>query len=226
MSGVWLLFRMKKLINKVLNMEALELMAQIPDKSIDLVLTDPDYNAKGIGPRQRQYNKTVKRTDKVYRKFCRDWFRLSKKKSKLIVFTPGIANTHNYPQPDWQLCWYKACSISYNRYGGFNSWEPIFIYGKLPKGKRLKVDYLKEFTLNSSKGPEKNHPCPKPQKLWRRLVETFSHEKDIILDPFAGSFTTAAICQEMGRDWICSDYDDNYCEIGKERLKKVPLFVH
>ena len=47
----------KDFINKVICGDCLEVMKQIPDNSVDLVLTDPPYNAKNIGPNERKYSK-------------------------------------------------------------------------------------------------------------------------------------------------------------------------
>ena len=217
---------MDKFINKVQCIEALELMKQLPDKSIDLVLTDPDYNAKNIGSQNKKYDiHKMNLPDQEYKKFCLDWFKEAQRLSDRIVFTPGIANIQTYPQATWIICWYKACCVSFNRMGGFNAWEPILIYGKPPKGNRLPVDYLNINTLNWSKGPEKNHPCPKPPKLISKLVQIFSKPNELILDPFMGSWTTAKACQELGRNFIGAEISENYCELGKQRLAEVPLLT-
>ncbi len=117
--------------NKTYHGDCLELMKELPDKSVDLVLTDPPYNAKDIGPNNRKYNSGIMcLPPEEYKKFCKNWFKEVMRISDNIVFTPGIANTHNYPQPYWQICWHKPAAVSYNRMGGYNAWEPIFIYGK------------------------------------------------------------------------------------------------
>lgn len=215
----------KEMINEVVWGDCIEGMKRIPDKAIDLILTDPPYNAKNIGPNKRVYEKQImKFPDIEYKKFCKQWFRQAKRISKTLVFTPGIANTHNYPQPNWIIAWHKPAARSFNRFGGYNAWEPIFIYGKIAKSKRLGQDYFLVNTLNFSKGVEKNHPCPKPPFLWGRLVDKFSNEGELVLDPMMGSWTTARVCKDLNRNFIGFELEEKYCQIGEKRLEQEVLF--
>lgn len=209
-------------INRVIYGDCLKVMKEIPDKSVDLVLTDPPYNAKNIGPNKREYSQgRMQLTEKEYKKFCKRWFVEVKRISKGIVFTPGIANTHNYPQPYWIICWHKPAAVSFNRMGGFNAWEPIFIYGK--PSKRIGQDYILRNTLNFTKGPERDHPCPKVLSLWLWIIEHFSSKEDVVLDPFLGSGTTAVACKELGRKFIGIEINPEYCKTTNERLRQEVL---
>lgn len=201
----------------IYNGDCLEVMKELPDKSIDLVLTDPPYNAKNIGPKCRKYSQGIMQLpEKEYKKFCKSWFSMAGKLSKNIVFTPGIANTHNYPQPYWIICWHKPAAVSFNKFQGYNAWEPIFVYGK--NTERIGQDYLKINTLNFKKGPEREHPCPKVPELINWLVIHFSNEGDTILDPFLGSGTTARACKDLGRKCIGIEISQKYCDIAVKRL--------
>lgn len=210
-------------INTIYQGNCLEIMKDWPSKCTDLILTDPDYNAKNIGPKQRKYSRgKMGISKKEYKKFCKDWFRQALRISKMLVFTPGIANTHNYPQPDWILCWHKPAAVSFNRLGGFNAWEPIFIYGKLPKV-RLPQDYIKINTLNFSKGPEKDHPCPKPLNLWSYLIHIFTEKEDIVGDCFCGSGTGPVVAKSCYRKYWGIEINPDYIEIINKRLKHVQM---
>ena len=206
-------------INKIIEGDCLEILKDFPDNCVDLVLTDPDYNAKDIGPNKRKYDICPMQKDD-YVGFCEKWFKLANRISKAIVFTPGIANTHYYPQPFWQICWHKPAAVSFNRMGGFNAWEPIFTYGNVTKAK-LGQDYILCNTLNLKKGPESEHPCPKPLPLILKLVEHFSQSDNLILDPFCGSGTTCVAAKILGRRYIGIDISEKYCEISRMRLKAV-----
>ena len=207
--------------NKIYQGDCLEVMKTFPDKSIDLVLTDPPYNAKNIGPNQRVYEgQAMQLSLKDYKKFCSDWFKEADRVGKTLVFTPGIANVCFYPQPSWILCWHKPAAVSFNRFGGFNAWEPIMVYGKIAKGKRLPQDYILHNTLNFSNGAERDHPCPKPLELMKLFVDKFCPEGGIVLDPFAGSGTSLVSAKHLGRKYIGIDIIANYCEISKGRLKQ------
>lgn len=206
-------------INKVICGDCLEVMKGMPNNCVDLILTDPPYNAKNIGPDKKEYSKgQMQLPPKEYKKFCQVWFRRARRLSQRIVFTPGIANMCYYPQPDWSLCWHKSSSVSFNRFGGFNVWEPVFIYGKLPKGKRISRDMIQYEPLNFSRGPERNHPCPKNFGLWQWLINKFSNEGDIVLDCFLGSGTTVEACKLLHRNFIGIEVNPDYCKIAEERL--------
>lgn len=212
-------------INKVIQGDCLEVMRQMPDKCVDLVLTDPPYNAKNIGPNARVYEgQQMQLPPEEYISWCKTWFQELQRISHRIVLTPGIANVCAYPQPSWIACWHKPASCSFNRFGGFNAWEPILLYGKIPKGKRLPQDYILENTLNFTKGPEKDHPCPKPINLWMRLVDTFSLEDEIVFDPFNGGGTTTLACKNLNRRYIGVDLIEKYNQIAMDRLKQDMLF--
>ncbi|MDE7342320.1 MAG: adenine-specific DNA-methyltransferase [Lachnospiraceae bacterium] len=62
-----------------------------------------------------------------------------------------------------------------------------------------------------------NHPTQKPEALLERIIKASSNEGDVILDPFAGSFTTSAVAIRLGRIGIGIDINEEYFEIGIRR---------
>jgi len=63
------------------------------------------------------------------------------------------------------------------------------------------------------------HPTVKPVKLMEYLVRlTSTPTGGIVLDPFAGSGTTALACIRVGRPWILIEKEERYCEIAKRRI--------
>lgn len=54
------------------------------------------------------------------------------------------------------------------------------------------------------------HPTQKPVELMEYLIEKFSDPGMIVLDPFAGSGTTAVAAERTGRRWICIERDEEY----------------
>lgn len=213
-----------KFLDKVICGDSLKIMKELPDRCVDFILADPPYNAKNIGPNERVYSRGVMQIpEEDYNKFCYKWITEASRLSTNIVLTPGIANICNYPQPYWVLCWHKPAAVSYNRMGGYNAWEPIFVYGKPVEGKRLGQDYILFNTFNFKKGSESEHPCPKPLDLWKWIVDKFSKEGDIILDPFLGSGTTAVAAKQLGRHYIGIEINPDYCRIAEERLAQEML---
>jgi len=68
------------------------------------------------------------------------------------------------------------------------------------------------------------HPAQFPEKLARDHILSWSNEGDLVLDPFAGSFTTCRAAMDNGRDWIGIEINPEYCEIGQKRLQQKVLF--
>lgn len=75
-------------------------------------------------------------------------------------------------------------------------------------------------TIVSPTGKEKTgYPTQKPEGILRRIISASSNPGDQVLDFFAGSGTTGAVCQELGRDCILIDNNPEAIEIMKKRLK-------
>lgn len=64
-----------------------------------------------------------------------------------------------------------------------------------------------------------NHPTQKPEALMERIILASSNEGDVVLDPFAGSFTTCAVAQKLNRRFIGIEREEEYIKTGLRRLK-------
>ena len=62
-----------------------------------------------------------------------------------------------------------------------------------------------------------NHPTQKPEALLERVIKASSNLGDVVLDPFAGSFTTSAVAVRLGRVGIGIELNEDYYEIGLRR---------
>lgn len=63
---------------------------------------------------------------------------------------------------------------------------------------------------------------PKPERLLERVIRLASNPGDVVLDVFAGSGTTAAVAQKMGRRWVtCELVEDTFNRFTRPRLEKV-----
>ena len=63
-----------------------------------------------------------------------------------------------------------------------------------------------------------NHPTQKPVKIFFIPIKERIKDKDIVLDPFLGSGTTAIACERLGRKWIGIEIEPKFCEIAAERI--------
>ena len=62
-----------------------------------------------------------------------------------------------------------------------------------------------------------NHPTQKPEALLERIVKASSNKGDVVLDPFAGSFTTSAVSVRLGRIGVGIELNEEYYEMGLRR---------
>jgi site-specific DNA-methyltransferase (adenine-specific) len=63
-----------------------------------------------------------------------------------------------------------------------------------------------------------DHPTQKPEKLIAKLILASSQRGDVVLDPFAGSGTTAVVAKKTDRRFIAIETDELYCCLAQKRL--------
>jgi site-specific DNA-methyltransferase (adenine-specific)/modification methylase len=68
---------------------------------------------------------------------------------------------------------------------------------------------------------QKAHSTQKPAELLLRIILSTSNPNDIVLDPFSGSGTTAAVAKRLGRKYIAFDREEFYVQVAKDRLEKI-----
>ena len=66
-----------------------------------------------------------------------------------------------------------------------------------------------------------HHPTQKPVALMDRIINIFSNKNDVVLDPFAGSGTTAVSAIKNKRQYICFEKNKNYFNIMQRRIKEI-----
>ena len=64
------------------------------------------------------------------------------------------------------------------------------------------------------------HPTQKPEKLIAKLILASSDQGDVVLDPFAGSGTTAVVAKKLGRKYIAIEQNSQFCAWAEYRLEK------
>ena len=146
--------------------------------------------------------------------------------------------------PRGQIIWDKSASAGPSTAWG--SWqsasnpilrdihEYILVYSKGEFGRKnsrsnkddsISKDAFLENTKSIWKFPTASarkvgHPAPFPIELPKRLIELYSFENDIILDPFAGSGTTAIAAKTTNRNYIMIEINSDYCKLATERINK------
>ena len=213
-------------LNKIINMDCLEAMKQMPDKCVDLVLTDPPYgidynpNWKTWSGEKQNKEKVIGDKEKFNPKFLLDKF------ENIILFG---ANYYSdlLPIGDW-IIWDKRTNEKNDKMFG----QPIeMAWYRSNKMKGLKIyRVLHGGVVNADSTYGNNeprfHPTQKPVKLFAKILLDFSKEGDTILDPFLGSGTTAVAAKLGKRNFIGIEISKDYCAIAEERLRAIsnPLF--
>jgi len=64
-----------------------------------------------------------------------------------------------------------------------------------------------------------DHPTQKPEKLLAKIILANTNAGDLILDPFAGSGTTAVAAKKLERDFVAIESDETYCLLAQKRLE-------
>jgi site-specific DNA-methyltransferase (adenine-specific) len=63
------------------------------------------------------------------------------------------------------------------------------------------------------------HPAPFPLELPNRLIQLYSYEGDLVVDPFCGAGTTALAAREAGRHYVGYDLNPEYISLAQQRLQ-------
>ena len=75
-------------------------------------------------------------------------------------------------------------------------------------------------SLVSGNSPERTeHPAQYPEELIERIIKVGSNEGDLILDPFMGSGTTAAVATKLNRHYVGFELEDGYIKIANKRVE-------
>lgn len=79
------------------------------------------------------------------------------------------------------------------------------------------------WTFPAERASRVNHPAPFPVELPYRLIQLYTFENDIILDPFVGSGTTCVAALKTNRKYTAYDIDEKYCKIAEGRIEQFKM---
>ncbi len=180
--------------------DCFEVLKTIPDKSIDLVLTDPPYGINiakwDKNPIGAEYLQEIFRVSKEQIIFGGNFFDLPKTESWLVWYKQPFLKSQAECELIWTSLKIKPKVLHY-RYAGNCEGYP----------NALKVDYKKK----------SYHPTQKPLEVMKWCL-SFVPNIETVLDPFMGSGSTGIACKHLGRKFIGIECDPNYFEIAKKRI--------
>jgi DNA modification methylase len=87
------------------------------------------------------------------------------------------------------------------------------------------------WTFPAERANKVGHPAPFPLELPYRLIQLYTFEGEIVLDPFVGSGTTCIAALKTNRKYVAYDIDKEYCKLAEQRIEqflrqKITLFEH
>jgi len=239
-------------INQIYNMDCLEGMKQLDDKSVDMILCDLPY-----GTTQNKWDSVIP-FDLLWKQYNRIL-----KPNKMIVltgsqpFTSALISS-NYKWFKYELIWEKNNATGFldsNR-KPLKSHENILIfsngkhlynpqlelnkpykttskgltnnYGKfqlkttISNGFRFPKTILK-FANSNLTEKDQFHPTQKPVALFEYLIRTYSNENDLVLDNCMGSGTTAVASIQSKRNFIGFEMNKEYYDKAVERINSYQI---
>lgn len=233
-------------LNTAYEGDCLDFMRELPDKCIDLVLTDPPYGT------------TANKWDSIIN-LEEFWCELKRTAKQNINFVMTAAQPFtsvlimsNPEMFKYDLTWDKKSTTGFlnakkmplRRHedvcifsNGKALYNPIMTKGEFRKKGNSKVNngcygnhngQLSEndqyyptsiIQMYNGQQSEKIHPTQKAVSLFSYLIQTYAPENAIVFDPFLGSFTTAVACHSHGLNWIGCEKDPDYFKAGMERYE-------
>jgi site-specific DNA-methyltransferase (adenine-specific) len=210
------MYEIADIVNKVHCADCLEFMRHIPDKSIDLILTDPPY---GFGRFKGDEKESFM---KVIEKAFIEIKRILKEGSWAFVFTGTgeIKNLLNAICLDFRrLLWvYKPNDCTFPYRGWLLTSEAIALFSNgNPIALTERNPYRHDCYIHTGVGNEgvDGHPTVKPKNI---ILDLCLRTEGLILDPFAGSGTTLVAAKELGRRFIGIEIEQRYVDICNRRL--------
>lgn len=227
--------------------DCLELMKDIEDKSINMILCDLPYGTTqnkwdsviDLNKLWIQYERIIKDNGVIVLTAQTPFDKvLGSSNLKLLKYEwiweksqgTGHLNAKKMPLKNHEnvLIYYKNLP-TYNPQMSGEEKRKVKRSGNKSKttnyGKFIEIsesNYKGRYPLTIQKFKKENglHPTQKPVALFEYLIKTYTNEGDLVLDNCAGSGTTGVACQNLNRNCIMMEKEEEYCEIILKRLKE------
>lgn len=226
-------------LNYIDNIDCLEGLKEIPDNSVDLVVTDPPYFLS-MGHAGFKGSDFIKNSDQInsnrtfgdltiakpfYRQLFQEFRRVLKSDGAFYFFTDWRGYAFYYPIMAEELP--VRNMIVWDKKSGPGSYytfaHELIIYGtsaaKLLHKGGTNVWRLPAFSSGAAKTDgQKVHPTQKPVEIITKMIEDSSEPGAVVLDTFMGSGTTAVACLRTGRNFIGFEQNERYHGIALGRI--------
>lgn len=213
-------------LNKVYNMDCIKGLVEIPDKSVNMVLTDIPYGfvSHKIDNGLRKVNKDSADEvnfdmdtllDELVR-ICYGSIYIFCGPIQFSYVAQGLIDRGMLMQT---CLWEKTNPTPMNGQYTWLSSVECCVYARFPKA--TFNEFCKGTVWRYPCGQSNEHPTQKPVDLFRYLIRVSSNNGDTILDPFIGSGTTAIAAIQEGRKFIGFEINKDYYDLANKRLRKL-----
>lgn len=224
--------------------DSLELMKNIPDESVNLIITDPPYGINfqsngakikrydvlngdekkfDIAPYWKEFERVICKNGAIY-VYCRwdvayEWQAVIKPNSQIIIprGRVGMGNLNIF-STDYEVVLFKA-------YGNHKINATTLkiknnSHAKNPPEFKVRIGSLWNDAVSNEAWERSCHPTQKTVSSVEKMIQVSSNIGDTILDPFAGSGTTLMACKNTNRRGIGIEVDEKYFTIAEKRIAK------
>jgi len=222
---------------KLLFGDCFERLKEIPDNSVDAVITDPPYSINYLStrtPNRERLKNDDTPADELFRKFMPDVKRVLKEEGVACVCCAGGGKTPSLALATLEsikyldlvntVIWSKGKTDGSFVGLGWRyrpSYEAILV---LAKNKDKMAWYSKTnsvsnvFVCKPAIPGRYDHPTPKPIRLMEFFIRNHTKEGDIVLDMFMGSGTTGVACMRLNRKFIGIEIEEKYFNMAHKRI--------
>jgi site-specific DNA-methyltransferase (adenine-specific) len=224
-------------LNKIYNVDCIEAMSQLPDQSVQMILTDIPYGeVTKNGAERAKYNGQLRNINKGAADtltfdldtFLEQCARVSNGGIYIFCGIEQVSKVYSYfdRHKDFmvrQCGWRKTNPSPAN---GQHMWLSSLENCVFAKRRKTKFNQsCKNAIWDFPVGRSKRHPTEKPLKLFEYLIESSSNIGDIVLDPCIGSGTTAEASLNLGRNYIGYEINKDYYNIANERINNLIINI-
>ena len=217
--------------NKMIQVDSLQMMKEMEGGSVDMIFTDPPYNAQGIN------------WDKKDDEWQFQWLEEAKRILKIggsfyMFFAPlnmyGVEGwiRENLNLKNTMVWWHRnlyASGMSFGQDRWKSTWEIIFYAVKGDKAKHgqniQKLAFQKfgrSFDVMDDPQPRPLlHKAQKPINLCKKIILCSTEKDDIVFDPFCGVGTICLAAKMLGRKFIGLDIEEAFVKFSNLRLENI-----
>lgn len=206
--------------NQIIHGDCIDVLKTLPDKSVNLVITDPPYL---VNYKSRDGRTILNDNDEKWMQPAfNEVYRTLKNNSFMVCFY-GWPKVDRFMEhwknagflPVGHFVWSKRYA-SRIRFVGYSHEQAYLLAKGWPKLPKQPLKDVQPWYYSGNH----LHPTEKSVRILEPLVKCFSKANDLVLDPFCGSGSTAMAAHNLGRHYLAIEKSPDYFQIASQRLRQ------